>query len=364
MKRLIIIGLSLFFINSTQAQITADSITKLDSKIQESSGLLYLNGNLFTHNDSGNEPAIYEVDTTNGSIIRKVIIKNASNKDWEDITCDENNIYIGDFGNNQGSRTDLKIYYFPKSELLNSLIDSIAAETIEFNYKDQTDFTPSNFTTIYDAEAFVALGDSLYVFTKNWGDFRTNIYSCPKVKGDYALSRIGSANTMGMVTGATYNPKLDMIVLCGYSFTGSFIAKFSNIASPPFTNIDMDRYNLLVKQSIQIEGIAYANDNKYFLTSEAFQGTESLLSKLETDKLLSISSLEQESFSVFPNPFKESFNLSDNSFKSSQVIDLKGNVLLQSEINELKLSTLQAGVYFLKVMKDGKTFITKIIKKE
>ena len=363
MKRLLTIGLSLLFYNLSQAQITADSISTLDNKIQESSGLLYLNGKVFTHNDSGNEPAIYQVDSATGALIRKVFIKNSSNKDWEDITCDGVNVYIGDFGNNQGSRTDLKIYYFPKLQLLNESIDSIPAETIQFNYSDQTDFTSSNFTTIYDAEAITSIGDSLYIFTKNWGDFKTNIYSCPKLKGDYSLKRIVSANTMGMVTGSTYNPANNMVVLCGYSFTGSFIAKISNLTSPPFNTIEMERFSLDLKQSIQIEGIAYANNNKYFLSSEAFQGTLSLLHKIETDKLLAISPNFNKVLNVYPNPFKDYIKLPFGNYTNSQVLDSKGNIVLQNGINQLKLNSLQTGMYFLRVVKDGKYYLTKIIKK-
>ena len=37
-------------------------------------------------------------------------VNKEENVDWEDITQDETHIYIADFGNNNGNRTDLKIY--------------------------------------------------------------------------------------------------------------------------------------------------------------------------------------------------------------------------------------------------------------
>jgi hypothetical protein len=43
----------------------------------------------------------------------KTLKVNAKNTDWEALTNDGNNFYIGDFGNNDGSRRDLTIYKVP-----------------------------------------------------------------------------------------------------------------------------------------------------------------------------------------------------------------------------------------------------------
>src|SRR4051794_18480646 len=42
--------------------------------LDESSGLIYTNGELWTHNDSGNPPAIYQVNESTGAIIKTVTI--------------------------------------------------------------------------------------------------------------------------------------------------------------------------------------------------------------------------------------------------------------------------------------------------
>ena len=65
-------------------------VTHLQDSIQESSGLIYLNQKLITHNDSGGESALYELDSISGNVTRRVIIKNATNTDWEDICYDSN----------------------------------------------------------------------------------------------------------------------------------------------------------------------------------------------------------------------------------------------------------------------------------
>ena len=81
-------------------------LSALQDSIKETSGLIYLNQKLITHNDSEGRPALYELDSITGNVTRTVAVTNATNIDWEDIDYDSTYLYIGDFGND-GSRTDL-----------------------------------------------------------------------------------------------------------------------------------------------------------------------------------------------------------------------------------------------------------------
>jgi len=139
--------------------------TTLPSSVKETSGLLYLHQRIITHNDSGGNAELYEIDPATGNVTRTVAVNNATNVDWEAICADDEYLYIGDFGNNAGSRTDLKIYRIRQSDYLEIDNDEVSAEVIHFAYADQTDFTPTNYTTNFDAEAFVALEDQLCIFT-------------------------------------------------------------------------------------------------------------------------------------------------------------------------------------------------------
>jgi hypothetical protein len=87
-------------------------IARLDDKIQETSGLSILNGKLYTFNDSGNDPELFEISKTSGEIVNTLKV-NGKNKDWEALTNDGTHFYIGDFGNNGGKRRDLEIYKVP-----------------------------------------------------------------------------------------------------------------------------------------------------------------------------------------------------------------------------------------------------------
>jgi hypothetical protein len=68
----------------------------------------FCNNNIITHNDSGGQANLYEINASTGAL-RTVAITNATNVDWE-YAQDASYIYIGDIGNNFGNRTDLKIY--------------------------------------------------------------------------------------------------------------------------------------------------------------------------------------------------------------------------------------------------------------
>jgi hypothetical protein len=83
----------------------------------ESSGIAYTDRALWTHNDSGNASDFFKVDTVSGALLQKISITNFPNNDWEDITADSNYIYIGDFGNNNGTRTDLRVLKLIKHNL-------------------------------------------------------------------------------------------------------------------------------------------------------------------------------------------------------------------------------------------------------
>ena len=146
--------------------------TDLSGDVNESSGLLLLEDRLITHNDSGDDPTLYELNTENGTVIRTVTVANASSVDWEDICADETYIYIGDFGNNSGSREDLAIFRVAIDDYLTTSNDTVFADTIAFNYADQTSFDPAPLATNYDAEAMIAYNDSIYLFTKNWSTLR------------------------------------------------------------------------------------------------------------------------------------------------------------------------------------------------
>lgn len=241
-------------------------LTSLNDSVFETSGLIFLDNRLITHNDSGDSARLYEIDTLSGDILRSVFIRNAAHRDWEDVCIDEEYIYIGDFGNNWGNRQDLRIYRLLIEDYLNK--DSVDVEIINFSYKEQTSFKDNPFFTNFDTEAVISYHDSLYIFTKNWSDNYTYVYSCSKEPGTYQLSMVDEINTKGLVTGASYNSEKHSIILSGYIHSYPFLVEISDFRGKRFSDGKIASYILPISGSTQIEGITSVYPNKYFLTSE------------------------------------------------------------------------------------------------
>jgi hypothetical protein len=234
--------------------------------VSENSGIEWVNGNLYTFGDSGNPPNIFEIDTVTGNIKQTIKVTNYENTDWEDMTADADYIYVGDFGNNDGLRKDLRVLKIAKSQFINDTNTnvSVTAEAINFSYADQTSFEKDK-NTNFDCEAFLTLGDSLYLFTKDRGDFKTRIYRLPKVPGTYKVDSYTNYNVNGKITGADYNPTTKEVVLIGYmnGSKNSFVWYLNNFRGADFFSGNKHRLEIGNSTTTwQTEGIAFYNETK------------------------------------------------------------------------------------------------------
>ena len=109
--------------------------------INETSGLVLTDGQLWTHQDSGGPNALFKIDSTSGLVKQIVYVDNYSNVDWEDIAADKDYIYIAETGNNNGTRKDLKILKIAKADIGSTDTVHLNAQAIQFSYADQTTFT-------------------------------------------------------------------------------------------------------------------------------------------------------------------------------------------------------------------------------
>lgn len=195
-------------------------ISNLSDTVDETSGIAFIDGMLWTHNDSGNPPYLYAMDTVQGHVLRSVFISGAINKDWEELAQSSTHLYIGDFGNNNGNRKDLRIYSIALGDLKNTESDTLIPEVIAFHYPDQTDFSPAMNNNDFDAEACIYYRDSLYIFTKNWASQNTRLYRIPAATGSWPAELIDSFNVNGLITSAAIDPDGKHIVLTGYRNPG------------------------------------------------------------------------------------------------------------------------------------------------
>jgi hypothetical protein len=238
----------------------------LSDSIRETSGLIAFENLLWTHNDD-HDKTIYGLDSL-GRIKRKIILNEATNYDWEEITQDSSHIYIGDFGNNySGNRSNLKIFKIEKKSFLE---ENPKIETISFSYSDQIDFSASKPNkTDFDCEAFIVSKDSIYLFTKQWKSSKTNIYVLPNQTGSQVAKLKATFDTKGLVTGATYVANKNLIVLCGYTKVGKpFLYLLYDFKNQDFLSGNKRRIDLKLPFH-QIEGITTKDGLHYFLTNEA-----------------------------------------------------------------------------------------------
>ncbi len=260
---------------------------KLPNRVRESSGLIKVDNRLWTFNDSGGRAELYQISERNGHIVKTLKIKNARNRDWEDIAYDESYVYIGDTGNNKGNRRDLKVYKIPRTALRTQ--KSVRAEVISFVYSDQKKFKSKKNNNNYDCEAMVAHHGKLYLFSKDWQDNKTRLYELSTHAGKHVAKYIATFNTQGMVTGATINEELDILLLTTYSsLLDVNVWAFTNYKGANFFNGDHKRLNLKTPLRSQVEGITFKNNYKAYMSSEAFHkyifSFDSMLYELDFSK--------------------------------------------------------------------------------
>jgi hypothetical protein len=264
--RLSLSVLFVLFLTATQAQfnVTPLTLTTLSTTVNESSGLVNLGGTLWTHNDSGGLPALFQVNPQDGAITRTVSILQATNVDWEDIAFDCTYVYIGDFGNNSGSRTDLKIYRITRTALAS--LDAVPAEIIHFSYSDQTSWVPNPNQTDFDCEAFIAYQGNLWLFSKNWVDHKTRLYLLSTEPGTHVAQYQSTFDAEGLVTGAEMLPN-DVLVLQSYtSLLSPFNWLFQQFPGQSFFDGLSTKLNWTGIS--QTEGVCFADTNGIYVSSE------------------------------------------------------------------------------------------------
>ncbi len=238
--------------------------------VSETSGLLVIGPQLLTHNDSGNEPLLYYLDTVNLEIQREVRVEGVSNTDWEDLAEDADYVYIGDFGNTRGTRTDLAIYRVAKSDLASGNT-SVSADRIGYAYEDQEDFSGTS-NSDWDAEALVVRGDSLIVFTKQWQGNATVAYRIPKSPGDHLAVRSGTYDAGGLITGATPRPGGGFALLGYTSVLQPFLIDVPQTIGPFGFPPETSRQLLDIGFG-QAEGITADASGRYFVSTESFSNS-------------------------------------------------------------------------------------------
>jgi len=203
---------SLSYTSSSTAQeatrLLRNEIAQLDNNLEESSGLAWHDGFLWTHNDSGDEARFFKLDLA-GTIVQEYTLIGAENVDWESMAHDEHYLYVADTGNNANTRSTFIIYRISWSALTEN--EEIEAERIEIHYSDYQAGNRSSHN--FDAEGLAVREDELWLFSKNRGDRQSKIYRFPKLPGSYTVEPSQTLSVDGLVTAADIHPGTGQLVL-------------------------------------------------------------------------------------------------------------------------------------------------------
>jgi hypothetical protein len=250
------------------SSITPTRTVELNAKLKETSGLIYWNNLIWTHNDD-TDKNLYSIDPKKGEIIQTTPLRGALNKDWEEIAQDESYIYIGDFGNNYlGNRKDLHILRVLKRTFYS---DQQLVDTIHFSYENQFDYTPKKANeSNFDCEAFIVSKDSIFLFTKEWTSSKTSVYAISKEPGTYSAKLKSTYNVNGLITGSVYLEEKNLVALCGYSkLLQPFIYLLYDFKQNDFFGGNKRKIDIALPFH-QIEGITSANGNLFYLSNESY----------------------------------------------------------------------------------------------
>jgi len=354
-------------------------VDSLANELPESSGLEYWNNLLWSHNDSDNSSRFYGFDTLTGLISRSVLIENAPQIDWEDMTKDEHHFYIGDFGNNAGTRTNLKILKIPFDSLSGNALDTVQAEFIQFSYPDQTDFSGANTNHNFDCEAFVFFNDSLHLFSKNRSNGYTKHYVLPTSPGTYVATFVDSVLVDGQITSAAFSSD-SIVFLIGYK--PPTYSPFAFVAWD-YPQIDLFSGN---KRRLQLgsvltmgqqEGVCFSSGKKGFISSEQVTALNQVSRYFSFDlsslivSTVGLNEDQSHPWSIYPNPFQETLFI--EGFKLDQIDEIHFvnalGVSLPFSVNQINDETIELitehlsnGCYFLSFVTRGELVNIKVLK--
>ena len=347
-------------------------VADLTQNLNENSALIYWDNQIVTLNDGGNEAALFFLNN-NGAVLRKVIVDQANNVDWEALTQDNNNIYIGDFGNNYGNRNNLCVYKISKNDITNSINDTVSALKMNFVYGNQSNFSSALNANNFDCEAFFYHMDSLHLFTKDWLDLKTRHYVLPSHWIDTVNAvQVDSFLIDGLITDATIDSSSNHAMLLGYKNNGnniytSFIWILSDYSEHHYFSGNKRRIEIGNMFNLsQTEGITLIDSTQGYISSEQISSVITIPAKLFQFNFQNYFSqnganttiIEKEITALFyPNPVNDKLYFSKK-VDRIKVISLEGKVIIDLKFPEefINIRNLEPGIYFLQ----GNAIIEKL----
>jgi hypothetical protein len=185
-------------------------------RIGECSGIIHHDGAFWVHNDSGDDPILYRSLDLSFDEVEVLPVPGATAVDWEEIAVYGGDLLVCDMGDNRRERDDLTLYrvrYLPAGGD-GGRVELVAS--YPFRYPDGA----------HDAEACFTIDGRVHIVNKDRGE-GTTVYRFAELHDASALAP-GESNvpviagmlsleTREMITGGTYDPGSETVVLLTYS---------------------------------------------------------------------------------------------------------------------------------------------------
>lgn len=271
---------SFLLVFQAEANSPLKKLCKLPEQVKESSGLIYINGQVYTHNDSKDQACIYRIDKKSGKVLQWIYLRDAKNMDWEDMTTDGLYVYVGDFGNNNGKHRQRTIYRCQLPAIRDKHKDTVLCETIHFSVPIPAGDAEIRFNKHpYDMEAMTIIENRIIIFTKDWLRGHCKAYWLPTIPGHYIASLLDSFDAKGLVTGACYNEESRSLYLVGYTNHGQGFLYSFQPSKEAFFRPSYPRINLAY--FAQFEAVCVRDAHSLYLSNEKLPWSGGCLWTLE-----------------------------------------------------------------------------------
>ena len=225
----------------------------------------------WVHNDSGDAPRIYAIDTDSRPVKPSYLrmsaskwpghrIDNAWHTDWEDIALADGVLYLADVGNNGNARRDLGVYAVNEADP-RTVATMRALKFIPIRYPDQRTFPAERWH--FDCEAVFAADGKLYFLTKHrrpgeQASFEPGVklyrLDTEHVDRENVLTLVGQREDVVLATGADLSPDATRLAVATYSALWIFDRPE---AGDNWLAGDASRLKLKTSVAKQLEAIAW-----------------------------------------------------------------------------------------------------------
>lgn len=242
------------------------------SELDEASGLANSRSNpdlLWSHNDSGGDPALYLFDLS-GEQKSKLVLADAQNRDWEDMAIGAgprsgvHYLYAADIGDNNAVHDFLRIYRFTEPDLTGEIASEIILGSDEY---DEINFVYEDGAR--DAESLFIEPQSkdIYIITKREANVILYRLAYPQSTSEMNTAQRVLTLPLTFVTASDISPSGKEILIKTYQTVHYWKREAGESIAEA-----LSRESILLNYTREPQGeaIAWSSDEtKYFTLSEA-----------------------------------------------------------------------------------------------